>query len=71
MEKGCINKYRSFIYANLFDSKSAKRVMQYSNPDLSQFAKEAFEAGEDYFYAEPDGAKGYRLCEPKYVAGEE
>lgn len=47
------------------------KPMLYRRDDLSQWAKEAFERGEKYFYAEPvNPDKPYgalRLSEPKYV----
>lgn len=41
------------------------------HPDLYKFATEAYERGEDCFYAEPVDPEepngNLKLCEPKYV----
>lgn len=59
--KRCVNK---------FPACDGSKPMLYRRGDLYQWAKEYFDKGEQYFYAEPiDCNKPYgplQLCEPRY-----
>lgn len=61
-------------YTNLYyavDPNNETKPMLYRRDDLTNWAHEAFERGEKYFYCEPVDANNpygkLRLCEPKYV----
>ena len=69
-----IEKLFDKCYTNLYhaaDPQDKTRPMLYRRTDLTNWAAEAFERGERYFYCEPvDPQNPYgalRLCEPKYV----
>lgn len=61
-------------YTNLYhaaDPSDQSKPMLYRRTDLTNWAVEAFERGEKYFFCEPvDPNNPYgalQLCEPKYV----
>ncbi len=62
-------KLRAWEYCRV-DNPFAKRPFLYRRDDLSRWAKEAFERGEDYFYVKPvnplDPNGRLELCEPTY-----
>ncbi len=64
--KICVNAYLSTD----INDKTNPTPMNYRRGDLYQWAKEAFEKGQPYFYCEPvNPDKPYgklQLCEPKY-----
>lgn len=66
--KCCINSYRTWEI-NEYTKKMGPLL--YRRPDLYEWAKEFYEKGEDFFYAEPvnpdDRYGKLKLTEPKYV----
>lgn len=60
----CVNISRRF------DAVENGEAMLYRRDDLTQWAKEAFERGEKYFYCKPVNEKDHYgplvLCEPEY-----
>ena len=63
VNKICTNVYRAI--------KNDGSIQLYRRQDLYDFAKEAYERGDKYFYAEPVNAcnpySKLQLCEPKYI----
>lgn len=63
------NRCRAYDY-RLVDDKYIKTHMEYRRDDLTKWAKEAFERGEDYFYTKPVNPSNpygrLELCEPTY-----
>lgn len=63
------DKNRSYTYEEI-DGKIVKKPMLYRRDDLSQWAEEAFERGDDYFYTKPVNTLNpygrLELCEPTY-----
>ena len=79
IQKVAINKYRAVDWKPEEQHKenndtlelAVKKVpMEYRREDLSAWAKEAFDKGEDFFFAEPDNPLDpygrLHLTEPKY-----
>ena len=62
-EKRVINQYNAVDY-------SRNDYMLYRRQDFTNWAKEAFDRGEEYFYCKPvnpdDPTGEYELCEPEY-----
>lgn len=68
-----IRNNTSMVVENRFRAKetpASKQPMLYKRQDLSQWAREAFERGDEFFYARPvDPTKKYgelELCEPSF-----
>lgn len=59
--KVCVNAFRSY---NWRDGKKVN--MWYRHPDLHRYAKDAFERGEDYFFANKGSNNCFILSEPEY-----
>lgn len=68
--KVCTNSTRAYDTKTV-DGVLTKVPMLFRREDLTQWAKEAFERGEDYFYYEPVNPLNpygkQRLCEPNYA----
>ena len=65
--KNCYTK----VCINVFVAKDNNgKLMKYRRDDLSQWAKEAYDSGDDFFYCEPvdfDNPNGkLQLCKPRY-----
>lgn len=66
----CVNRYRSWKFDDTKGSGKTKIPFPYGNDDFKRWAKEAFEKGEDYFYADVinpgEEHNLWMLCEPRY-----
>lgn len=65
-KKICLNARKSYGT----DRNRQKKPALYKRDDLTRWAKQAFDRGEDYFYVEPvhpgEPFGSLRLCDPKY-----
>ncbi len=70
-KKVCLNRYRALDYRKNLNGEKVADYFIYERTDLNTWSKEAFERGEEWFYAEPDdpdkpGGR-LKLCPPRYA----
>lgn len=72
--KKCINEMPAYEYRKTESGETIKCPMLYKRADLTKWAQEAFDRGEDFFYCgRPENAMGRNDCgplelqKPKYV----